>query len=390
LKFQRTIGAPTDAAAWLNDQHSAAKTSQRLQFLQEIKDSQGTDDITMPAALTEMRKFREWNEHFVTYLRVKRGAANVPLAYLIRSEENVTQGDRDGTVGSSPTDAYRNWDEYSIRCAVFADTHYETDNAALWQILSELVRDGPGWDFIRKFEKKGDGNGRKAYKAIYEQAFQHTNVSMIKAKARADIEALRYDGPTKKWNYDKYVRAWERNISILREFGGCPDEETLVNDFCTRITDPRLTETIKGILDPSSRHFNNFQGAQMAVNHSIHLQQRVESNRKPNTRNVSAMNYQGSGSNNGKGKSYSGTLEGKHYDLKIWKSMNNKQKEIVRKKRKDNAIALARDNESNKKARVSEANTSSQPEDKRDNAGDQFGRKAHSKTVRFDKDGNAI
>ena len=68
-------------------------------------------------------------------------------------------------------------------------THWQSDNQAFWDILSEVVRDGPAWDYISGFEttKPGQGSkgdGRGAYFALVAQAFQQTNVRAIKQEAR--------------------------------------------------------------------------------------------------------------------------------------------------------------------------------------------------------------
>ena len=135
-----------------------------------MTNSEGTQDIPLPDQLKDTRKFKDWDDHLNTYLRTLRGAAKCPLVYVIREEELVTDIERAGTVGVGINNKYRNWDDYAIRCVVMMGTHCESDNMALWQIISKLAWDGHGWDYIRQLEKGGQGNGCSVYNLLYDQA----------------------------------------------------------------------------------------------------------------------------------------------------------------------------------------------------------------------------
>lgn len=174
------MDAPTSTAVALNvDTSASTKTFERIQYYQEIKDSEGTEDISLPEALKEMRGFQDFQDNLETYLRTKHGAANVPLVYVICKDDAVEAKDINGKVGMNSTDSYKNWDEYCIRCVAMSGTHWESDNSSFWQIHSKLVREGPGWDYIRKFDKNGDGDGRKAYLSYVAQVLVRSPTKLI-------------------------------------------------------------------------------------------------------------------------------------------------------------------------------------------------------------------
>ena len=141
-----------------------------------MTNSEGTQDIPLPDQLKDTRKFKDWDDHLNTYLRTLRGAAKCPLVYVIQEEETVTDIERAGTIGIGINDKYRNWDDYAVRCVVMIGPHWESDKMALWQIISKLARDGPGWDYIRHLEKGGQGSGRLAYNLLYDQANMFSTV----------------------------------------------------------------------------------------------------------------------------------------------------------------------------------------------------------------------
>ena len=67
------------------------------------------DLIDDPAKLKTMKKFNRFHESLILYLRTKRGANNIPLAYVIWPVTEVTIGDFEAK--------YDNKDERYICCA---------------------------------------------------------------------------------------------------------------------------------------------------------------------------------------------------------------------------------------------------------------------------------
>ena len=371
LSFQRVIGASSSAAEWNADAFAGVKTAERIQYYREVKESKGTEDLTLPEPLGDMRKFREFEDHLKSYLRTKRGAANIPLVYVIRDIDlsTVTNVERNGTVGSGPTDAYKNWDEYSIRCTALAGTHWESDNTSFWQVLSRLVRDGPGWDYIRHYEKSGEGDGRAAFWALHAQAYQFSSRRIIKNEARKALRNLRFDGPSRGWNFDKYVRAWYKNLDIIRKYGTVPDQEDIVQDFCNNIGDPRLTHGISNVLVEGSKYVKDFDKAQMYLTNSLATEITRDQGLKSNKRMISSANTPEPAAAN----SYDGPIEAKSYASNVWHSMSSAQKDKVRELRKQ---AYESKNEPKNKRNLSAANITDEEEPSKD-AGNQFGATAH-------------
>ena len=367
IRFQENMGVTPTAQGWNNNPDAYKLTLERVNYLRQVKESEGSEDIKLPEPLKEMKKFKEFSEHLTTYLRTKRGAVNVPLVYAIREGETVSDEDRSGSVGIDPGDTYRNWDEYAIRCVSLSGTHWESDNASFWQILSRLVRDGPGWDYIRSFEKKGDGDGRKAYLKLYSHANEYTNVRGIKSEARTLLRELRYEGDRRNFNWDKFIRLRYRSINTLKTHNACPDDEELVEDLCRNIDEPRLNPSLPQVLVKGSPYVDDYNAAQQYLTNVLTChRQNIKSGKRD--RNVSAFGKE----NKRQRDTFSGKLEAKDYAPNDWASMTNKQRDVVRKLRKEkwqknnrNASATNSDN-TNVKEEAKQATS-------------QFGRAAHEK-----------
>ena len=153
---------------------------------------------------------------------------------------------------------------------------------------------------------------------IRPKRFQQTNVRMIKEEARTAMRNLKYGGDTRSWNYEKYVRGWKKNIDTLREFDDCPREETLVSDFCSGITDPRLDAACANVLQEGSPYLDNFDKTQRYFLTMLAVSERRDKNR-PSPRNVSTAATQTP-------KRFTGPLEAKSYTHREWGMMDNSQR----------------------------------------------------------------
>ena len=84
--------------------------------------------LRKPIAFAEMAKWSKFWELFTTYLGRVRGAAEVPLRYLIREQAEVTDTVREP--------AYDSTEERLIATTVHTGSHYALDNCTLYDELN--------------------------------------------------------------------------------------------------------------------------------------------------------------------------------------------------------------------------------------------------------------
>ena len=306
IRFQKQIGGDSRPVVWLEDSQLPIPrimedTKDRLRFNKQAALSRkSTQDTTLPPKLGNMKKFREFDEHFRNYLRSKFGAAGVPLSYTIRKVDKVTDLDRSRRVG----EFYEDWNHYCIQCTLLKGPHWGSDNNALWQILSNLVREGPGWDYIRQFETAGGGNGRGAYQALSKQAYQHTNSMAIIGASFVALAKMEYNGPSRSMTWDQYVGQWFKHINILERMGEPFSPYYYMHMFLFSVKDPRLESAINNIQHPDTYKKETFESAQMYLTNALQIKSNNDTGNKNRRRNVSSTNQGGNSGNSGKsGKS---------------------------------------------------------------------------------------
>jgi hypothetical protein len=120
-----------------------------MQDNKDFKTATEDSEVMKPIAFAEMAKWSKFWELFTTYLGRVRGAAEVPLRYLICEQAEVMDAIWEA--------AYDSTEERLIATMVHTGSHYALDNRTLYDELKLLVINGPGWGFIKQFDKTKDG-----------------------------------------------------------------------------------------------------------------------------------------------------------------------------------------------------------------------------------------
>jgi hypothetical protein len=93
-------------------------------------------DIQKPEKLSDLVKWTKFWDLLSMFLGRVKGAALIPLAYLVHEHEEVTPEIQNAEFGSIQ--------EWLIATTALNGTHFELDNRTLYDEFKHLVVDGPG------------------------------------------------------------------------------------------------------------------------------------------------------------------------------------------------------------------------------------------------------
>jgi hypothetical protein len=181
---QCCLGLPTPSAiAFMNMvlEETLLLMKEDLDYKEATKEA----EVQKPIELANLSKWSKFYELFSTFLSQVKGAANTPLSYLIREHEEVMQEMLDADYASTV--------DHLVATMVLEGAHFDLYNRTLYNELKALIVDGPGWAFVRKFDKAKDG--RKAVLALKAQAEGFSSTLTCKTKAYASIASAVYRGP---------------------------------------------------------------------------------------------------------------------------------------------------------------------------------------------------
>jgi hypothetical protein len=141
-ELQVRCGLATTATSLTNAQLTIAL--QRRKDVEERKLETNDQTLAKPQKLTSFKDWVNWWELWDTYMQQSYGTADIPLSYVYREHEAVTDVIQEA--------AYTDADDEYTAITLLGGRHYQLDNPRMWNELKPLVVDGPGWVFVKTRE----------------------------------------------------------------------------------------------------------------------------------------------------------------------------------------------------------------------------------------------
>jgi hypothetical protein len=261
-----------------------AKWVKRVEEINNAETAKKSITATPPNSLKSLDDWESFEELFLTYLRTFRSIiGGMPLTYVLRPIEEVSQEALDTVYDDIDTDLFNT--------ARLNDDVFKTNNAQVYQLLKNVIFDGPGRYITKKYDTSM--NGRAAFLDIKRQAEGTAATTTKKAKAYKSIATATYSGTSQRYTFDKYLEAHQKAHVTLAELGEPIAETKKVDDFLKGITDPRLT-TYKQIIDSDQSKLNDFEACAQYLKTSV-LRTGI---RNPDNRHIAAFMMHNQGGNN--------------------------------------------------------------------------------------------
>ena len=202
------------------------------------------ESATKPDKFLTPRKWRIFKDGFRTYTHSIRGISNIPLAYVIRPNNEATAGI-----------TFHNETEQAVATAPLRGGSYMADNEQLFGLLLSLVLEGPGYYYVKAFE--ATRNGRGAWLALmshYEgRAFRENSIN----EAYSTIENSCYIGETQNFSFEQYITLYQGAYTTLEEYNENVNEEKRVCDFLRNINCNKLASAVN-VVRATERFASNF------------------------------------------------------------------------------------------------------------------------------------
>jgi hypothetical protein len=235
-KWQVARGLPVDADLFLVDQLNWSLV--RIDFEDELKDS---TEITppVPSKLKNVghQAWIPFFKEFNTYCTAIRGALKIPIAYVYRDHDIVTQDIFDAE--------YKSSDSQLMNTVLLTHPKFDSDNKKLWDILQPLVNGGHAWPFIKRFAKNEDG--RAAFLLLKLKAEGSSSVTTRKQKAWSILETTKFTGKN-KFSFENFTERLEYAFSELEECNQEQQESKKVDILLRNINCSMLSSAIDHII----------------------------------------------------------------------------------------------------------------------------------------------
>ena len=274
------------------------------------------EDPDKPGELSDLTKWEVFWERWCTYASRLRGAAKCPLTYIFRDRAIPDPADFVGD--------YDSHDDFLVAVTVLGGAWYDLDNRRIYDEFKILVLKGPGWTFIKAFDKYKDG--RNAILTLKRQCEGTSAVQTRKASAYAKIASAKYSGQKRNFTFDQYVEIHQAAYNTLADLDEAVPETKKVTDFLAGIGDPRLANAKDLILgDPTK--LQNFEACQQYLKTLVYN----KATQDKHERNVSGLtNTNGTKRKGKRGGPAKGDISTRSYSKEEWAKLTDEQRNKIR------------------------------------------------------------
>ena len=150
-------------------------------------------------------------------LRARQGEMGIPLSYVIRDDVVPPDDHRDPSTNYETIS-----DEIVARAphgsyaagAFDLNPVYQVNNEKVWLFIERITHDHYSWTHVKAFQSRRDGRG--AYRALYDAYLGSNAVDALANKSERRLASLTYNGESKRWNFDRFIRAHKNEHNMLR------------------------------------------------------------------------------------------------------------------------------------------------------------------------------
>jgi len=217
-KRRNRLGEPINAALFtpqVLEQYTAMMT---------MTSKEHDTGIKTPGEFKKETKWKTFKEGLLAYLNALKGKHNIPLAYIIKENENP-----------QANQAYQTEHHRLIALTPLIGVEYDEDNGRVFDILKSLLVNGPAWTWMRAYNNTR--NGRQAWISLVTHFEGDARRDRVKDMAYASIAAARYHGERKRFSFETYVTIHQDAYANLEQYGQHVSEEKRVRDLLMGIKD---------------------------------------------------------------------------------------------------------------------------------------------------------
>ncbi|KAI2510102.1 hypothetical protein MHU86_4269 [Fragilaria crotonensis] len=192
----------------------AAVTLESIRSIRELRDFEATYKPSDDVPTINAKDWPKTMESILEYLRSYLGDKKIPLAYVVRKDENVPEADPDGGYATVQDEMIARAPHFTMTGAVRTlDPTFLVNREKVWEIIARITREHSCWTYVKPAQRTRDG--RMAYLALYTHFLGPNNVDNMATLAEDKLKTTVYNGEQRRWDFEKYVNVHKQQHSIM-------------------------------------------------------------------------------------------------------------------------------------------------------------------------------
>ena len=293
-----------------------------------------TNKAVDPGKFKDERKWPEWEKAFVNYLSVIPGISGIPLAYIVREQEEPNEDS-----------IYATFNERVIKRAPLRGQYYIANAKRVHNLLVGFLQGENTENWIRAIAKYQDG--RKNMIAL-RRHYAGEGDSTRRISDAKKIQATLHYKTERALPFNKFLDSFQRMFTIFEEENKSLTERAKVDELLTKVQNSSLSAAVAHLRYQLNTSGISFTVAANHLNSEVSQTPDYQISRKINAINTTGgrggsgrggrggRGYQGRGTGRG-GRSGGHGGKGKrsttYYSTAEWEKPSYEERDKIRKER---------------------------------------------------------
>jgi hypothetical protein len=197
------------------DTNVANVTLDTIRTVRELRDFESTYKAPDDPPSINSKDWPKTMESIHEYLRSYLGDRKIPLAYVVRKDEDVPANDPAAGYSTVQEAMIARAKHYTVAAdgTKTPDPAYINNREKVYEIIAKITRDHPCWTYVKPAQRTRDG--RMAYLGLYQHFLGPNNVDNMATMAEDKLKSTVYNGEQRRWDFEKYINLHKSQHSIM-------------------------------------------------------------------------------------------------------------------------------------------------------------------------------
>ena len=190
-------------------------TLDAIRALRELRDFESTYKAPDDPPAINAKDWPKTMESIHEYLRSFLGDHKIPLAYVVRKDENIPVNDQMTEYPTVQDAMIARAKHFTVAAngTKTPDPVYINNREKVYEIIAKMTREHSCWTYVKPAQKTRDG--RMAYLGLYQHFLGPNNVDNMATMAEDKLKSTVYNGEQRRWDFEKYINVHKSQHSIM-------------------------------------------------------------------------------------------------------------------------------------------------------------------------------
>jgi hypothetical protein len=191
-------------------------TLDSIRTLHELRDYKSSYKSPDNPPTINAKDWPKTMESIQEYLRSYVGEHKIPLAYVVRKDEDVPAIDPDGGYATVQDEMIALAKHFTLGAdgIRIPEPTYITNREKVWEIIAKIMRNQSCWTYVKPAQRSC--NCRMTFEGLYKHFLGPNDVDNMATMVKDKLKSTVYNGKQRRWDFERYINVHKSQHLIMK------------------------------------------------------------------------------------------------------------------------------------------------------------------------------